>query len=86
MIFNAHDNKEIFVSAWENVAEPVGVVQISHGMAEHTGRYEEFAAYLNGLGYVVYADDHRGHGQTDKDTLGYAKGDMFGDTVKDIVG
>ena len=86
MIFNAQDNKEIFVSAWETVTEPVGVVQISHGMAEHTGRYEEFAAYLNGLGYVVYADDHRGHGQTDKDTLGYAKGDMFGDTVKDIVG
>ena len=26
-------------------AEPVGIVQIVHGMCEHVGRYEDFAKY-----------------------------------------
>lgn len=39
-----------------------GVVQIIHGMAEYIERYEEFAAFLTGQGYVVTGDDHLGHG------------------------
>ena len=41
-----------------------GVVQISHGMAEHAARYDEFANVLGKVGYVVYSSDHRGHGKT----------------------
>lgn len=41
-----------------------GVVQINHGLAEHTGRYRRFARFLAGRGYHVYAHDHRGHGLT----------------------
>ncbi len=33
-------------------------------MAEHSLRYSRFAEYLNKLGFVVYAQDHRGHGLT----------------------
>lgn len=40
------------------------IVQISHGMAEHAGRYERFARALTKAGYGVYANDHRGHGHT----------------------
>jgi len=40
------------------------VVQIAHGMGEHAGRYRRFAAALVAAGYVVYANDHRGHGLT----------------------
>lgn len=39
-----------------------GVVQIAHGMAEHSRRYERLAAALAVAGYAVYAADHRGHG------------------------
>ncbi len=46
------------------VDSPRGVVQIAHGLGEHAGRYAELAAALNSAGYSVYADDHRGHGQT----------------------
>lgn len=44
--------------------EPLGVVQIAHGIGEHALRYESFAHFLTGAGLAVYADDHRGHGET----------------------
>ena len=37
-------------------------MQILHGLAEHAGRYERFAAAANKQGYTVVAHDHRGHG------------------------
>lgn len=83
MQITSFDGKNIQVRVWDAVKDSKGTVQIVHGMAEHSGLYEAFAEELNELGYVVYADDHRGHGYTDSDTLGYAKGDMFADTVKD---
>ena len=46
------------------VPEPTAVVQLAHGIGEHIGRYGELIAALNGAGYSVWADDHRGHGQT----------------------
>ncbi len=84
MIFESFDGKKIFVHEWLDVAEPKGFVQIVHGMTEHGARYAEFAKYLNEHGYLVAADDHRGHGYTDPDSLGYSNCDnMFFDTVKD---
>lgn len=46
------------------VDRPRAVVQISHGIGEHAGRYAPLAADLNGAGFTVVADDHRGHGRT----------------------
>ncbi len=83
MEFQSFDGKMIFVHEWTDVSDPKGVVQIVHGMAEHAGRYEQFARYLNENGYIVIADDHRGHGKTDEKTLGYAKGNLFEDVLKD---
>lgn len=49
------------------------VFQISHGMAEHTGRYQAFAEFLASHGYAVFFNDHLGHGKSVKnaDGLGY---------------
>ncbi|MDB2482449.1 alpha/beta hydrolase [Gammaproteobacteria bacterium] len=40
-----------------------GVVIISHGMAEHMGRYSWLINKLNNDGYHVIGHDHRGHGK-----------------------
>ena len=85
-IFQGADGKEITLYVWDEVSSPVGVVQLVHGMAEHAGRYADFAAYLNENGLIVLADDHRAHGETDKDALGLAYGDLFEDTVRDEQG
>ncbi|KAB2699551.1 alpha/beta hydrolase [Ochrobactrum sp. Kaboul] len=41
---------------------PRAVIQICHGLAEHSARYGRFAKALAEAGYHVYAHDHRGHG------------------------
>lgn len=50
-----------------------GVIQIAHGMAEHHERYEDFIEFLNNNGYIVYINDHLGHGKSVKNNndLGY---------------
>ncbi len=56
---------------------PKAIVQISHGMNEHSGRYRAFAEFLNRHNIVVVADDHLGHGRTvffDKDRHHLPKG------------
>lgn len=45
-------------------APPVCVLQISHGMCEYMGRYEDFARFLAGQGVAVCGNDHLGHGET----------------------
>ncbi len=35
-----------------------GVVQLLHGIAEHIGRYDAFARFLNRHGYIVVGNDH----------------------------
>lgn len=45
-------------------AEPCGVVQINHGLAEHAGRYDRFQTFLAARGFHSVAHDHRGHGLT----------------------
>ena len=53
---------ELLCRKWLPETEPLGVVQLVHGIAEHTGRYDDFARYLASRGYVVVAEDHMGHG------------------------
>jgi alpha-beta hydrolase superfamily lysophospholipase len=63
--FTDAEGIEITFYEWP-VAEPRAVVQIAHGLGEHAMRYNHVAAVLNRAGFSVYADDHRGHGQTGK--------------------
>ena len=52
---------------------PLGIVQFSHGMAEHKERYAPLMEYLATLGYASVIHDLRGHGESvvSQDDLGY---------------
>ena len=68
----AEDGAQIHVYRWLPDGSPRAAVQIAHGLAEHAGRYARLAEALTGAGYAVYANDHRGHGQTAaRDDLGF---------------
>lgn len=60
----ADDGAQIHIYRWLPDVAPRGVIQIAHGLAEHAGRYARLAAALTDRGFAVYADDHRGHGQS----------------------
>lgn len=47
---------------WVPDGEIKAILQISHGMLEHMGRYDEFATYLAHKGILVAGNDHLGHG------------------------
>jgi alpha-beta hydrolase superfamily lysophospholipase len=55
---------KIHACRWMPEGQPKAVLQIVHGIAEFVERYDAFANYLTGLGYVVVAEDHMGHGQS----------------------
>lgn len=69
----ASDGLSISCAKWVGQHEPRGVIQISHGLGEHIGRYSELANVLVEDEFVVYGNDHRGHGLTAKPS------DSFGD-------
>ena len=61
--FLDHLGVEITYYVWA-IENPKAIVQIAHGLGDHARRYDHLAEQLNNAGYSVYADDHRGHGQT----------------------
>ena len=68
---------------WLPACEPVGIVQIIHGICDYTARYSELAEFLADRGYVVIGEDHPGHGKSvgSQDRYGYLTGGWMG-TVK----
>lgn len=67
--FTDEDGVAISYYVWP-VEHPRAIVQLAHGVGEHARRYAHVAEALNAAGYTVYADDHRGHGQTGLDQWG----------------
>jgi alpha-beta hydrolase superfamily lysophospholipase len=69
------DGIEIHVYEWlpDDPGSIKGLVQLAHGMAEHAGRYGDFARFLTLNDFAVYASDLRGHGKTagSIDNLGF---------------
>ncbi|WP_323123637.1 alpha/beta fold hydrolase [Burkholderia alba] len=60
------DGTAIYGRRWlpPSGAVPRAVIQVTHGIAEHSGRYDRFARALARDGYAVYALDLRAHGNT----------------------
>jgi alpha-beta hydrolase superfamily lysophospholipase len=63
-VFEASDGARLFARRWLPETPPRAIVQIAHGVAEHSLRYQDFALALNRAGVGAYAHDLRGHGRT----------------------
>ena len=61
--YKSADGTKIVAYRWDTEdAAPRAAIQLTHGMGEHARRYDHVAGALNEAGFVVYAQDHRGHG------------------------
>lgn len=70
---------KVHVCRWEPEGEVKAIVQIVHGIAEYAKRYAPFAEFLTKHGFLVVAEDHLGHGETDwgDSTRGYFSGGWY---------
>ncbi len=75
--YKSADGTQIVAYRWEPEDDrgPRAAVQLTHGMGEHAQRYDHVARALNEDRFVVYAQDHRGHGAS-------ADPDAYGDLGK----
>ncbi|WP_053228278.1 alpha/beta hydrolase [Spirochaeta cellobiosiphila] len=59
------DRTQLNLNVWmPNEGEAKGILQVIHGMGDHSLRYTAIGEYFSSKGYVVVADDHRGHGNS----------------------
>lgn len=84
-----NDEINMHIYVWKNNdVETKGIIQIAHGMAEHALRYEAFSEWITAQGYIVYANDHRGHGKTknhEKTKGFFAVKDGFSKVTEDLL-
>ena len=55
---------QVRITAPGDASDICGIIQIAHGMAEHSGLYEDFAYTMAEQGFLVAANDHLGHGRS----------------------
>ncbi|XP_055269402.1 monoglyceride lipase isoform X4 [Moschus berezovskii] len=76
------DGQYLFCRYWKPSGAPRALVFMSHGAGEHCGRYDELAQMLVGLGLLVFAHDHIGHGQSEGERMVVSDFHVF---VRDVL-
>jgi acylglycerol lipase len=71
----------IFRRSWLPEHTPRAVLVLSHGMSEHSGRYDPVGRFLAAGGVAVHALDHRGHGRSGGEV---GTVDQFSDFLDDL--
>jgi len=78
------DGVELFWQSW-CPDQPVGVIVLIHGLADHSGRYAATAEYFAQHDWATYACDLRGHGlSSDGHKRGRVHVDDFDDYGNDV--
>lgn len=84
-IFAGHGGKELPAVVWLPEGDVRAVIQVTHGMTEHMGRYEQFAAYFAEMGIAVAGFDLRGHGRNAGDPkIAYMGKDGWAASLEDM--
>lgn len=84
-----------FKSKWDGVTihgicmipkQPVGILQMVHGMSEHKERYLSYMEIMAKRGYITLMHDNRGHGESVKaqQDIGYCYNSREAGFVEDI--
>uniref|UniRef100_U3C8U7 Monoglyceride lipase n=2 Tax=Callithrix jacchus TaxID=9483 RepID=U3C8U7_CALJA len=76
------DGQYLFCRYWKPTGTPKALIFVSHGAAEHCGRYDELAQMLKGLDLLVFAHDHVGHGQSEGERMVVSDFHVF---VRDVL-
>lgn len=83
--FSTSDGARLHCYSWHPDSSPRAAIHIAHGMGEHARRYDALGERLASEGYLVIADDHRGHGETVlPDRLGDIGSDGWNRMIRDL--
>jgi acylglycerol lipase len=80
--FSGVKGLKIYYQGWVPDTSPRAIVFISHGIAEHSGRYAHVAKVLVAQNIAVYANDHRGHGKSEGQRCNLDRFDQYTDDLK----
>ncbi|UCG90264.1 MAG: alpha/beta fold hydrolase, partial [Candidatus Heimdallarchaeota archaeon] len=78
--FTTFDGLNLYYQVWQPEGKPKAIIQILHGLAEHSSRYMNVINFLVPNGFTVYINDLRGHGKSEG-ARGYAN--SFNDYSED---
>lgn len=63
---------KLYLNCWR-AEQPKAAILLSHGMTEHSARYDRFGQFLQEHGVSLYCHDQRGHGKTAAGHLGHLR-------------
>lgn len=78
--FSTFDGLNLYYQAWLPNGDPKAVIQLSHGVGEHSSRYSNVVNALVPAGFAIYTKDYRGHGKSEGE---HAYVNSFTDWVND---
>ncbi|UCG01997.1 MAG: lysophospholipase [Candidatus Heimdallarchaeota archaeon] len=78
--FATDDGLNLYYQVWQPERKVKAIIQIIHGLAEHSSRYNNVVDFLVPNGFAVYINDLRGHGKSEG-TRGYVN--SFNDYSED---
>lgn len=81
--YTTDDDAELFTRSWV-IENPRYDVLLVHGLGEHSGRWADPAAYLNGHGANVFTFDLRGHGRSGGDRADIEDFDYFYNDISEM--
>ncbi len=72
------DGAEVWTNRWmpDEDVKIKGIVELHHGLAEHSMRYDRLGTIFAENGYIFNAYDFRGHGRTAENAKSKNKGDF----------
>ena len=63
--WNSRENKKVFAQSWVPDGEITGIINLVHGLGEHSGRYARWASLFAAKGWGVLTMDLTGHGKSE---------------------